>query len=104
MRWGRRRRPFERGKQTFGHRHRRRLGKVVPVSELPSGRRAIVKCVRGNCKVRQRLADLGLTPETSILIVKAAPFNGPIELAVRGSRLAIGREIAHNILVDTKGI
>jgi DtxR family Mn-dependent transcriptional regulator len=52
--------------------------------------------------VTQRLADLGLTPQASVSILKTAPFNGPIEVAVRGSKLAIGREIAENILVEAK--
>jgi len=54
--------------------------------------------------VTQRLADLGFTPKTTVSVVKAVPLNGPIEVAVRGSRLAIGREIAQNILVQTKGL
>lgn len=84
-------------------RTRNKWGKLVPVSELESGRQAVVKRVQGSRKVRQRLADLGVTTETSIRVVKAAPFNGPVELAVRGSILAIGREIANNILVQEKG-
>lgn len=50
----------------------------------------------------KRLTDLGLTPGTKITVVKSAPFNGPLEINVRGSRLAIGRGMASRILVDVE--
>ncbi len=51
---------------------------------------------------RKRLEDMGLTPGTKVTVVKSAPFHGPIELHVRGSRLAIGRGMAKKILVRTE--
>ena len=50
----------------------------------------------------KRLTDLGLTPGIEVTVVKSAPFNGPLEICVRGSRLAIGRGMASRILVDAK--
>jgi Fe2+ transport system protein FeoA len=50
----------------------------------------------------KRLNDLGLTPGTKVTVVKSAPFNGPLELSIRGSRLAIGRGMASRILVDVE--
>lgn len=49
---------------------------------------------------QRRLEDMGLTPGTRIMVVKSAPFHGPIEIHVRGSRLAIGRGMADRILVS----
>jgi Fe2+ transport system protein FeoA len=50
----------------------------------------------------KRLTDLGLTPGTNITVVKSAPFNGPLEILVRGSRLAVGRGMASRVLVEIK--
>jgi DtxR family Mn-dependent transcriptional regulator len=50
----------------------------------------------------KRLEDMGLTPGTTVTVVKAAPFNGPLEVYVRGSRLAIGRGMAERIFVEVK--
>ena len=50
----------------------------------------------------KRLTDLGLTPGAEITVVKSAPFNGPLEVCVRGSRLAIGRGMASRILVEAE--
>ncbi len=45
---------------------------------------------------------MGLTPGTNVVVVKSAPFHGPIEISVRGSRLAIGRGMAERILVSVE--
>jgi Fe2+ transport system protein FeoA len=60
------------------------------------GKHAITACFV------KRLSDLGLTPGTKITVVKSAPFNGPLEVCVRGSRLALGRGMASRILVDVE--
>ncbi|MFQ6065173.1 MAG: ferrous iron transport protein A [Candidatus Bathyarchaeia archaeon] len=51
---------------------------------------------------RKRLEDMGLTPGTKVTVVKSAPLNGPLEVSVRGSRLAIGRGMAERILVEAE--
>lgn len=51
---------------------------------------------------RKRLEDMGLTPGTRVRVVKSAPFHGPLEVYVRGSRLAIGRGMAKRIFVEVK--
>ena len=48
---------------------------------------------------QKRLEDMGLTPGTEVTVVKSAPFHGPVELKVRGARMAIGRGMAERILV-----
>ena len=68
-------------------RHRRRKGRKEEIT--------IERCIK-------RLTDLGLTPGTEITVIQAAPFNGPLEITVRGSRLAIGRGMANKIFVDVK--
>jgi len=75
----------------------------LSIIELKPGQKGKVAFIRGNRKVAQRLADLGLTPDATVRMLKAAPLNGPVEVAVRGSKLAIGREIAENILVHLQG-
>jgi Fe2+ transport system protein FeoA len=67
---------------------------IINVGFNPSSKRR--RTQRGFVK---RLTDLGLTPGTPLRVVKAAPFRGPIEIVVRGSRLALGRGMAERILV-----
>ena len=52
--------------------------------------------------VRKRLEDMGLTPGTRVTVVNSAPFNGPLDVSVRGSRLALGRGLAERIFVEVE--
>jgi len=95
----------------------------IPLTELKNGETGII--ISTNCKLHngpkfrhharkgwkkkvsidlciKRLTDLGLTPGTEVTAVKSAPFRGPLEICVRGSRLAIGRGMGSRILVDVK--
>ncbi len=45
---------------------------------------------------------MGLTPGTEVTVVNSAPLNGPLEIRVRGSRLAIGRGMAERIFVEVE--
>ncbi|MCL1977263.1 MAG: ferrous iron transport protein A [Candidatus Bathyarchaeota archaeon] len=45
---------------------------------------------------------MGLTPGTKIRVVEVAPMDGPVEVAVRGSKLALGQDIACNVFVEAR--
>lgn len=76
----------------------------LSLTALKNGEVAIVASISaGRGKgggFERRLMDMGLTPGTKITIVKSAPFHGPLEVLVRGSRLALGRSMAKRILVE----
>lgn len=65
--------------------------------DAPMGQPLRLLAVRGDHKVVHRLAELGLTPGVSLTVVQAA--GGPLLVAVRGARIAIGRELAEQIEV-----
>ena len=46
---------------------------------------------------------MGLTPGTKIKVSRIAPLKGPVEIAVRGSKLALGDEIICNVFVERPG-
>jgi Fe2+ transport system protein FeoA len=76
----------------------------VALTALGKGEAGTVSSVRvGHERGRvfeKRLMDMGLTPGTKVTVVKSAPFHGPIEISVRGSRLALGRGMAGRIFVE----
>jgi len=72
---------------------------VVSVSALKEKQSGTVAFIRGDNKVLRRLLDMGLTPGTRVKINRIAPLKGPVEIAVRGSKLALGDEIACNVFV-----
>jgi len=75
---------------------------IMPITSLKPHKKAKISFIRGGRKVIQRLADLGLTPGTSVSLERAAPFKGPVEIVVRGSSLAVGRGIAEKIFIETR--
>jgi Fe2+ transport system protein FeoA len=69
-----------------------------PLSLVTSGQRVVLVGYKGNGRSNQRLAELGLTPETEIRVLQAIPGQ-PIVLCTRGYKLAIDRRTAAQIQV-----
>jgi DtxR family Mn-dependent transcriptional regulator len=82
----------------------RRKTNVVSISALKKDQQGTVAFIRGDNKALRRLLDLGLTPGTKISIRRVAPLKGPVEIVVRGSKLALGDEIACNVFVERQTI
>jgi len=80
----------------------------MPLTTLRNGETGTVTSIRTGTGrgfgrgwgFEKRLMDLGLTPGTKVTVVKSAPFHGPVEILVRGSRLALGRGMAEKIFVE----
>ena len=76
----------------------------VALTALKKGETGTVSSIKegyGKNRVfEKRLMDMGLTPGTQVMVVKSAPFHGPMEIRVRGSRLALGRGMAERIFVE----
>ena len=73
---------------------------LIPIMELKNKEKGKVSFIRGDYKVIRRLLDMGITIGASISVIKIAPLSGPVEVAIRGSKLAIGRDIACNVFVE----
>jgi len=58
-----------------------------------------VVAIRGGLRMKQRLADLGLNQGITIRVLNNSG-HGALILAVKDSRLAIGRGMANKILVE----
>ena len=76
----------------------------MPLTALKAGEAGTVTSIKarhGRGRVfEKRLMDMGLTPGARVSVVKSAPFHGPLEILVRGSRLALGRGMAERIFVE----
>ena len=73
--------------------------KSVNLINLEENQKVIIDFIMAGSRAAKRLADLGLTPETPIKILRKAPFWGPVEIEVRGSKIVLGRGLAAKILV-----
>lgn len=74
---------------------------LVSISDLKEHDVGKIAFIRGDRRALRRILDAGLTPGTKIGVLRAAPAKGSLEVAARGSKLALGQDIASNIFVET---
>lgn len=75
----------------------------MTLDKLKVGQKAKIKHLGGQGAIRRRLLDLGLTPNTTINIVKVAPLGDPILVHLRGYQLTLRKEEARHIHVERIG-
>lgn len=69
----------------------------MTLDKLPIGKEAVITAVGGEGALRCRLLDMGIIPQTKIMIRKVAPMGDPIEIHLRGYELTIRLEDAQKI-------
>lgn len=69
------------------------------LNELPLGHSALILDILNDSKLKRRLVDMGLTPGTKITFTRCAPLGDPIEISLRGYKLALRKEEAKNIKI-----
>lgn len=62
---------------------------TMPIQSMPIGGTATIIGVHGPEASVQRIHELGLVAGTDVRVIRKAPFNGPIELSVRGTHLGL---------------
>lgn len=72
----------------------------MKLNELKVGAGGIVRTIGGEGALRRRLLDMGITPNTKIMVRKVAPMGDPIELHLRSYELTIRLDDAKKIEVE----
>jgi len=72
----------------------------MTLDELEIGKKSRIISVRGQGALRNRLLDMGLTPQTEVMVRKVAPMGDPVELMLRGYELTLRKEDARNIEIE----
>jgi Fe2+ transport system protein FeoA len=72
---------------------------TIALVNLVKNKLAIIISIAAGHRTTKRLADLGLTPNTQIKVLRKAGVLGPIEIKARGSTLVLGKGIVSKILV-----
>ena len=71
------------------------------LADVPIGERAVVRRVRGaGPELHRRLMDMGFVRGSEILMIRNAPLRDPVEIEVKGTRLAIRRSEAAEVEVE----
>lgn len=76
-----------------------RIEEIVPLSILTEGERGRIVYIYGGRGLIRRLADMGLTPGVEVVVLRKALLNGPVEISVRGTNLALGYGVAKRVFI-----
>ena len=71
----------------------------MPLSMVSAGNRVRLVGVHAGRGLQGRLAAMGLVPGAEVEVVRKAA-HGPFLVEVKGSRVMIGRGMAHKIMVE----
>jgi len=70
----------------------------ISLCEAPIGKPVKLNGINGGSKFNRRLVELGLTPGVRLKVLQDS--GGPLIIAVRDSRIALGRGMAKKISVS----
>ncbi len=71
---------------------------TLPLPMLPPQQPARIIEIRAGHRLKERLAGLGLVPGGTVEVLR--DNGGPLLLAIGDTRLALGRGMAHKVLVS----
>ena len=72
----------------------------MTLDAVPPGSSARIRRLTGDPALRERLVELGLTPGLVVRLLRRAPLGDPLEVQVRGYRLAIRADEAASVEVE----
>jgi len=72
----------------------------VTLADLKRGQKGVITDVSSQ-HIPLKLLEMGCLPGNHIELVQLAPFSDPMYLNINGSHLAIRKETANHILIET---
>ena len=69
------------------------------LNEFNLNEKGKVKKIEAEGKIKRRLFDMCVTPNTEIILRKYAPLGDPIEVTIRGYELTLRKDEANKILM-----
>ena len=70
--------------------------------EFKIGETGLIKRVEGEGRLRRRLLDMGVTPNTTVYLRKKAPLGDPYEITIRGYELTLRKSEADLIVAEVE--
>jgi ferrous iron transport protein A len=71
---------------------------TTPLSEVASGTPVVVARLDGGEGFRSKVISMGLVPGKTVT-VRSSGRRGPLVVQIDGSRVGLGRDVAHRIMV-----
>lgn len=71
----------------------------LTLKDLKIKEEGVIKRIIGDKGLKQRIREMGLTPDTKIEVIRVAPLGNPIEVKLKGFLLSLRNEEARNIII-----
>ncbi len=75
------------------------MPKPRKLSEVPAGETVRMGHAHGGKALQERLAAMGLVPGVAVTVLRSSG-GGPVSLAIKDTRLALGRRMASKVDVE----
>ena len=72
----------------------------MTLRETKTGQTVTVVKLNGECAVKRRIMDMGITKGVEIYVRKVAPLGDPVEITVRGYELSVRKADAEMVEVE----
>lgn len=76
--------------------------RTLQLSDVEVCMHAEVLAISGHPAFRRRMLALGITPRSPLCVLRRMPMGGPLEIEVRGTRLALRLKDAQEIIVTVQ--
>jgi ferrous iron transport protein A len=73
---------------------------IINLANVKPGNKVKVTRIRGGLGMRQRLSCLGIHPGDLLTVQASGIMQGPILVSIHGNKVALGRGVASNVLVE----
>ena len=71
---------------------------LMPLSDIATGRKVRLAAIEVGQVIGRRLMAMGMLPNVELEVIRNG-HPGPFVVRVRGTRIALGRGVAHRIMV-----
>ncbi len=79
-------------------------GETYLLSEVSIGSTGTITKINAEGRLRRRILDMGITPNTQIFLRKKAPLGDPLEITIRGYELTLRKEEASQIEIKVTDV
>lgn len=81
-----------------------KIGETYLLSEISIGSTGTITKINAEGRLRRRILDMGITPNTQIFLRKKAPLGDPLEITIRGYELTLRKEEASQIEIKVTDV
>ncbi len=78
------------------------MNDLYNMSKMSPGERGKIKNIKNDCKIKDRLRDIGMIESTEIECVCASPLGGISAFFVRGAVIALRHEDSCKIILENR--